>query len=382
MPIRSKSGGAAAPATPAPAPAPTPPARTRAAPAPAEQQPVAATPTPAPAPSGIVSPRQRQLAQQTAVSTGTVTPPPGDDMESWGHTGAEAEAMSNQQTAERERAREERRARGYWPRKFELIPPGTQSRNGPINDRFQADVIVLDAKPTPSFWLHVLKNPRTGRFDVNEPCPKEWDSCPVCPPNGQYDSRFVFLLSVLNITGYTRQTGANAGEFVPITHEIMVVETDNQAFFYNLIRERGDAGIRGLQLTMTRTDRNSPRIGVPSFPNGADAPTFHDDAAIEAFIRQNGMWKEKKTQEGEVLAGEDWLMHPHRYSEFLHKPSGADLRQRYQAGAGGAPIGARGGDDAGQWGRHEPGAATPPGGGQSWGDQVAGAAELDDDVPF
>lgn len=375
MPIRARSGGPAAPVL-------------AAAPPPPPVQPVAAAPAPA---AGIVSPRQRAVAaaatpQTDAIKATPAAPPPSDDMDSWGHSGAEAEAIANRQVQERETAREERRARGYWPRKFELIPPGTQSRNGPINDRFQADIIVLDIKPSNSFWLHVLKNPRTGRYDQNEPCPKEWDSCPVCPPAGQYDSRFVFLLSVLNITGYTRQTGPNAGEFVPITHEIMVVETGDMPFFYNLMRERGDKGLRGLQLTMTRTDKNSSRIGAPSNPNGSETAVFHDDAQIEAFIRQNGMWKEKKTQEGEVIAGEDWLMHPHDYKTFVHRPSGADLRARFGAtGGGNAPVGSNAGTDGGQWGgsRYEPGATAPPaGGGQSWGDTVGNAADLDDQVPF
>jgi hypothetical protein len=354
-------------AAPAPAPTPAPPkGRLRAVAKPATIAPEAepelpitpavaeadAKPAAAPVkPKGIVprsGPKAIVAAAVTKVAETAAEPDAATDAAdplSWAHSGAEAEAIAAAAVAQREEAQAERKARGYWPQRFELIPPGTQSRNGPINDRHQADIILLDDAMGPSFWEHVLRNARTGRYDVIEPCPKEFDNCPICPPAGERESGFVSLLSALNINGYTIKTGARAGQHIPITKELLVPWAADFAFFAELAKEHG--GLRGIQLTMTR----QPKV----------------------------------TQDGEKLEEEDWLMHPFRYAEFLHRPSGADLRARYGGSAGGtgtgggaAPIGARTNNDP-EWGggRYQPGAAGGPA-----GKAPGGFEDLDDDVPF
>ena len=352
--------------------APTPDvAETVAAPKTAEQLATEAA-AKAPEAGGIVTPRMRSAATKPAAEAGpddttAKAEEPSENLEDWTHSGEDAAAMAAAIAAKRDEEREARRKRGYFPNKFELIPPSMDYPN-----RYQADIIVLDVKMGPALNLHVLKNPRSGRYDVNEPCPKEWDNCPICPPHGERDSVFVALLTVLNLNGYTNKNG----DFVPVTKELLVIPSAEQAFFHALARERGEAGLRGLQLTMNRNDRNVSRIGIPSDPR------WHTEEALAKFLQENGMWKERRTRpsnefpEGEVIGPEDWMMHAFTYSDFLHKPSGADLRKRYQNG--GAPIGAAAsGGDASQWGqgRYEPGAATAPGGANF-------AADLDDDVPF
>jgi hypothetical protein len=332
------------------------------------EQPVAAA---EPAPEGIVTPRQRAAMAQSGVAVTAVTAP-GDDLDSWTHSGDEALAIAQREQAAREQAAAERRARGYWPRMAELIPPSAQ-----YPDRYQADYIITDEKLGPAFYKHTQKNPRTGRLDVHEPCPKEWDNCPLCPPAGQFESRYGALLTGLNIMGYTVQKGERAGTFIPVTQELMFLEPAEQAFFAAIHRERGT--LRGLQVTMTRADKNSPWSGVPSNPR------FHTEETLRKFLTDQGMMRPKMTQSGEVLdAREDWMMFPIRYADFLHRPSGADLRARYQGGAG-APVGARTASDP-QWGggRYEPGATPPPGQGANggWGQTVSSTADLDDDVPF
>lgn len=370
--------------TPAPTPAaePTKPAapvaRKRVVPAAVKAEPAAEIEKVAtPASPGIVrrGPGALKAAAQPDVPAAGEGEAPAavDDADplSWAHSGDEAAAIAAAENARREAVQEERRARGYWPQQFELIPPGTASRTGPINDRYQADIILLDEKVGPSFWRHVLKNPRTGRWDVIEPCPKEFDNCPLDPPNGERESDYVGLISVLNINGYTVKTGDRAGTHIPITKELIMAHTGDQLFFHDLVKEHGS--LRGIQLTMTRSSKSDSRIGIPSFVG-----KFTDDE-IEAFIKSQGMWKIKETREGEKIDDEDWLMHKFNYAEFLHKPSGADLRQRYAGTAGGAPIGARSGSDP-QWGqsRYAPGAATGPSGAAATGT----AMDLDDDVPF
>lgn len=379
-------------ATPAPAPTPAPAkARIRPAAKPATVAPEAETPvvektadvTPKPAevkpkPAGIAprsGPRAVAPAKVAETATETETPVEDEDPLAWTHSGAEAEAIAAASVQQREEAAEERKKRGYWPQRFELIPPGTQSKHGPIDDRFQADIIILDDQMGPSFYEHVLRNARTGRYDVIEPCPKERDNCPICPPVGDRESTFVSLLSVLNINGYTIKTGPRQGQFIPITKELLVPWASDMLFFAELAKEHG--GLRGIQLTMTRPSKSDPRIGKPEFIG-----KFTDEE-IEAYIKGQNMWQPKVTQEGEKLEEEDWLMHPFRYPEFLHRPSGADLRARYSGtstATGGAPIGAGGGGGADkEWGqsRYAPGAA-----GQPNGKPPTGFDDLDDDVPF
>lgn len=362
-----KAVGAKAPETNTSAQSPSPTTRTRAA-TPAEQEaaPEASeektTPTKAPAGGGIVRSTDRPAPTPAAAPEEES----GDPL-AWTRQGGDAEAKAAAEAERREQAREERRARGYWPRRFQLIPPGTPGRNGPINDRYQADIVLLDDKPGPSYYEHLMRNPRTGRLDVYEPCPKEYDSCILCPPSGEYDSQYVMLLTVMNLRGFTYQKGPRMGQHVPITHELLAPLASDQAFFYDLYKEHGT--LRGIQLTMTCSSRSDPRIGKPSFVG-----KFSDEE-IEKFVRDNGMWQDKMTQEGEKIADAGWIVQPFTYSEFLHKPTGADLRQRYtaQQGGSGTPVGAVNGNDP-QWGssRYQPGTAQPP---QNYD-------ELEDDVPF
>lgn len=345
------------------------------------------------APAGIVTPRDRarRAAAGTATTTASDAPKEEASLDDWALSGDQAMAKAQAELAKREQEKEERRARGYWPREFRLIPPGTPSRRGPINDRYTADVIVLDHKMGPAFNLHREMNPRTNRLDIYEPCPKEWDSCVLCPPTGKYESRFVQLLTLLNITGYQIQTGDRMGEWVPMSQELAIVELGNMPFFHAVMQEHGT--LRGLHLTFTRNNKNEPDLGIPTFSDGEKAvaePVFHTEEALEKFIRDNGMWQQKRTRpstefpNGELIdEREDWLRHPFDYGSFLHKPSGADLRARYTGGTG-APLGANTGSEGGQWGnsRFEPGQARPPAQGGMNAGSVPDDADLSDDEPF
>lgn len=385
MAIRPKSAAAATPAPAAAAPATRARIKPKAvAPAeePAPEEAPAEQATPPARPRGIKTAAQREAEARAAAAVNKVADAPADgeaatadedaDDLSWAHQGEEAKALAAELAKQKEEEREEKRARGYWPIRFNLIPP---SANNP--DQYQKDVIILDERPGPCYFEHVLKNPRTGFWDVYEPCPHEYDSCPLCPPAGERKSQFVMLLTVLNINGYTYKRGAKQGQHVPIVKELMAVMVGDQPYFHSLLEEHGT--LRGIQLTMTRTDKYDPHIGKPAFVG-----KFENDD-IEGYIKQSGLWVPKTTREGEKIAEEDHLMHPFDYKSFLNKPSGADLRKRY-ANGGIAPVGSRDDNSGGQWGgsRYAPSQAGGPG---ATGGGFAGADgrtldDLDDDVPF
>lgn len=281
--------------------------------------------------------------------------------DNWAHTGQEGEALAAAEVARREQDRSERAARGYWPRTFELIPPSID-----YPDRYQADVLLLDEAFLLRFYLHTLANTRTGRFDVFEPCPKEFDNCPICPPAGKYESVFVGPLSVLNLNGYTYARGERAGEHVPISQQLMLVRANEQIYFDELRKEHGS--LRGIQLTMTRPSKHAPYIGEPTFVG-----KFSEEDII-AFVKDSGMWTDKITKEQEKIADAGWIIQPFDYTTFIHKPSAADLRARF---SGVAPIGARGAASS-EWGhsRYAPGARAAPGA------ALPSFDDLSDDVPF
>jgi hypothetical protein len=355
MAIRPRSGAPAAAPAEAAAAAPKPRPRVRKAdPAQTDiEDAIAATPAPAtaPAPKGI-RPQTGPLAapaprtQAPATEAAAAAAPVEQDL-GWTHQGDEAAALAAAELARQEQARDER----------------------------------LDVTVGPCYFEHMMADPRSGRFTVPEPCPKEFDNCPICPPGGERESSYVMLLTVLNLSGY--RYGPNhrtrAGEHVPLTKELLVPKANDQAYFHQLQRDHGS--LRGVQLTMVRTDERGSAIGVPTFV------AKHSEDDMQAYVESCGMWKQKVTREGEVIDPDPGhMLKPFDYKTFLHKPSAADLKVRYRAG-GAAPVGSRyGGNEGGQWGqgRYTPAAAGAPTGQlPAFDSQTQSSLEdLDDDVPF
>lgn len=360
------SDTAAAPAVAEPAATEAAPARRRRAAPPVEVKPEAA----APATTGIVP------------STGGIRPTanrPGRapaqaavrDMdapiESWAHTGDEAAQRSLEEAARRE---EEKSQRVYWPRRFEL---------GIEVPKNQADVIILDTRPGPRMYLHMMRGPRDSWPNTPEPCPRELEICPVCPPNGEHHSVFTMLLTVMNIAGYNN---ARTGQFVPATKEIMLPRSDAHMFFDQLQAEHGS--LRGIQLLMKRTDKFSPRIGTPTFV------AKHSEEDLVSYLKVNNLYDEVLNDDDKTVRFEAGsLIQPFDYFSFAKKPSATDLALRYGGSltpGSEAANNQQGGNGQFGGGRYQPqpmargGAPSTNFGG--FGGGAAPGAVLDDDVPF
>jgi hypothetical protein len=263
-----------------------------------------------------------------ASSGPAATQPPKDDLDSWAATGEEGAAKSAAIAREQERKRDEARARGFWPRRFRI--------NSAIPPENRADIIILDAKPGPRYYEHNLRNPRDeNRWSIYEPCPKDWESCPLCPPNGERESTYTLLLSVIDMRGYN---STKEGRWIAGTRNLLGLRTNDHAYIDNLWREHGT--LRGIHLVMVRESDRAPAHGTPEFVRK------YSDEQIAKWVDDNALRREIRTREGELIWPADHMLQPFDYSTFLHRPAGADLRSRY---GGAAPFGSSGG--AGSYGR-------------------------------
>jgi hypothetical protein len=72
----------------------------------------------------------------------------------------------------------------------------------------QVEGVVLDTELGPCFYEHQLQNPRTGKWDIYEGCPKEYEHCPLCDGvAGGKESYYVMMLTVMVLDPYINKQG-------------------------------------------------------------------------------------------------------------------------------------------------------------------------------
>lgn len=280
--------------------------------------------------------------------------PPKNDL-SWTHTGQDAAQISQQENQRAQQRKAEAKERGFWPIRFYI------KHNDPNP---MARIILLDQQPGPRYWEHELTNPKTGFSDVYEPCPKEFETCPICS-GGQNLSYFVMLLTALDLRGYQKKDGT----FIPVARNLVAVKTSQHGYFDRLAADHG--GLRGVELRMVRDGSKSAKIGNPEFV------AKHSDQDIVAFLSQYNMMGNRVDKDGNQVEPPGYMAQPFNYSKFLHRPSAERLRRLY---GGQAPVGSSGYNGGGnEWGNESynpgSGAFDPNASGGMGGD-------LDDEIPF
>ncbi len=268
---------------------------------------------------------------------------------SWTRSGQDARANS---AAEADRAaarREERQKDMKWPNRFFL-----KATPGQTGQDHSGRIVILDNQPGPAYYEHMMPDHR-GYKIIPVPCAKEFDNCPLCPANGgESESSYVFLLTVLNLSGYFNR---EKGIHVHPTRELMVVKQGQHDMFYRLMDQNG-GNLRGLEILMIRDGQRSPKIGQP---DPIAQIVRRSDEEIQQYLAQhNKLGPDTYTnQQGQVIekypAGH--MMMPFDYATFLERPNVEQMRQRW---GGAPPIGANDPNDAGQWGPQNPGMAQPP----------------------
>jgi hypothetical protein len=289
-------------------------------------------------PTGTPQPAAQPAAQGQPAQRG------GDD---WMKSGARAREIQ-QTELQRNQEREKQRAEGIWmPWRF-WLPVGKQ-----------VELVILDSEPGPCFYEHQLQNPSTGKWDIYEGCPKEFEVCPLCDgAAGGKESYYVMMLTAMVLDPYINKNGVT----VPHSRKLLAVKTNDQPTFLRRFDQEGT--LRGTQWLMSRDTKNDSNIGRPEFLQR------HAEEDIIASFGHPPV----TAQDGRVLKQANADCHAFPYAKLWSRPSGEDLRRRYggvapmgsaqdiQTAAGGTRIQPRGGNTAGGAGGVD--------------------HDLDDDVPF
>lgn len=257
--------------------------------------------------------------------------------DSWMKTGRAAQKIQEKEQAKNEE-KERRRAAGIFvPYRF-WLPAGKQ-----------VEIVLLDDEPGPCFYEHQLQDPATGKWDIFEGCPKEFEACPLCDGQaGGKESYYVMMLSCMVLDPYVNKNGVT----VPHSRKLLAVKTNDQPFFLRTYEREGT--LRGVHLLMTRPSKQDSNIGRPEMLQR------HSDADIMATFGH----PEIKASDGRVIKKANADTQPFPYGEIWSRPSGDDLRRRY---GGVAPMGSDA--DVGE------GNKITTGSNSNYDD-------LDDDIPF
>lgn len=305
----------------------------------------------------------------------------GDGDTSWMKSGEEGMADAERARAERAQRDAEAANRPVRPMRFKLDwnvkdGNGNQTGRGEI-----ADIIILDTQPGPRFWEHTARNPRTGYWTETELCCREWDNCPLCPPEGEKQPYYVMMLTVIDMREFTDREG----NVWAATRKLLPVKIEKQGIFDDLYREHGS--LRGVHLIMAREG------GKMSSPIGDNIQfdCIHTEAEIEEYAKSTGLWEEYKQQNGRVIWGEGEFIQPYQYGRIFEKPSAAKLLLKYNPNSQqGGHIGGQSDHQGDGWrpGTNPGRAAGNPLARQSQRrvnlDDAGGgtAGDIDDNIPF
>lgn len=251
---------------------------------------------------------------------------------------AAQEVVNNQERAAK-------RAAGIYEPYRLWLPVGTQ-RDIVILDNTIDDLMIA--------YEHALQNTSTGKFDVHELCPKEFDSCPLCPPK---DSYYAMFMSTIDWKAYVNKNNVN----VPHSKKLTLAKSNGMQDFFHLfdIAMQQFGTIRGMHILLARNSQQDPAIGRPVMlpSTGSGFEMFSEETLIATFggpavMDQQGA-KVIKPENGDII--------PFQWGQIYSKPSGDDLRSRY---GGQAPAGSAQANQA-AWeapaGTAQPAAAQPVG---------------------
>lgn len=204
-----------------------------------------------------------------------------------------------------------------------------------------ANLVILDQSYENVFWAHEhhFRNPKTGKWNGLELCPKAFDVCPICEGIGGlgYDQQnnkadkpyYAMFLSVLDTRSYTK----NDGTVVPFSRKLLVIKRGNGSThdryneLFHTIQQENGGRLRGAVLRMSRGNgATEPGHGEPSMIEGSGGRLFAlvDEARIQQFTHDA-----ITTKKGEVVVPANGLQQPIDYFSMVTEPTNAGISARW-----------------------------------------------------
>lgn len=233
-----------------------------------------------------------------------------------------------------------------------------------------ASVIVLDYsfEEVPFFYEHNIQAP-DGKWNIFEPCVKEFAECPICQGHGQRGgdpkpSYYAMFLTVLDTRGFVTKDN----EEVPYDRKLLVVKQGQHQEFFRLFdaATKQYGTLRGLELLLAREDStNASAIGKPVVMDDGQMFIVNSEEDLLEDFGHDPI----TDSNGKVIMEADALLAPFDYTKLFPRPDADALRRKY----GAAPTaGSR--DDMGEDGWEDEPAAG--GRGRSRGGRAAPAEQV------
>lgn len=209
------------------------------------------------------------------------------------YRGADGLKQANKEKQHQEERKKQRMEQSNKPFRF-WVPVGETK-----------EIVILDDKPDFFMYEHQLKNPATGRFDVNTGCVRDYDNCPVCETTG-HESYYGMYLSIIDLTPYD----AKNGDTVEFSRKLLVVKSGQQKKFIRRFEKEGT--LRGAIFEMTRDGNKDPVIG-----NDIEFLEFMDEDELGDYQRS---WEDRdgKTHKEDCSVA-------YEYEEIFDEPDADEL---------------------------------------------------------
>lgn len=176
-------------------------------------------------------------------------------------------------------------------------------------------IIVLDEKFSFAMREHSLQGP-DGKW-TTERCIGEHDTCPLCSMQGVSNPADVALLTVLDLTPWSKEVDGKIVKY-EYTKRTLAVKRNDFAAFEALLNVH--KSFRGLVLDMTR--------GNGDKESATGKPTYVATLTEDDLVMEFGT-PEVLSEQGKVIRPANDVIYPFTYERHFILPSRMDLERKY-----------------------------------------------------
>lgn len=157
-----------------------------------------------------------------------------------------------------------------------------------------------------------------------EPCPCEWEECPLCREHGE--SSRVMKWTVLDLTPWTSKDGKKSGNY---TKGILNIKSRQIPDFLRVAEacQKANGSLRGMHFILRRDSAQDARIGkMQVLGNGSLFAFMPEEEIVAEFGHEAVIGQDGRT----VIKQANADIQPFPYYEiWKEKPSAADIAQRW-----------------------------------------------------